>query len=138
MNHWLIKFAPFRYSWNDCLKYGKFEMYSVRNHQARNHLREMKKGDEALFYHSQQGNCVMGRMKVIQETHQDPTTSDPQWVSVTFEPVETFVHPVSLAEIKREPGLTGIGLIRQPRLAVVKLSKVEFDIVVALGTTTIV
>lgn len=80
MRHWLIKFAPFRYSWDDCLKYGTFEIYSVRNPQARNHLLSMKLNDKVLFYHSQQDRSVMGAMEVVCTAHQDPTTTDPQWV----------------------------------------------------------
>jgi len=128
MDYWLIKFAPFRYSWEDVLKNGRFEMYSVRSTQARNNLKAMKMGDEVLFYHSQEGNCVMGKMKVIEEAHQDKTTTDPKWVSVTFEPVETFKNPVSLKQIKLAKGLENIGLIRQPRLAVMKLSTEDFQI----------
>lgn len=133
MQYWLIKFAPFRYSWDDCLKNGKFEIYSVRNHQARNNLREMQSGDLVLFYHSQKDQCIMGIMKVIGEAHQDPTTTDSQWVSVTFEPVESFKHPVTLAEIRSNLEFHEIGLIRQPRLEVVKLDKTEFLRMVTLG-----
>ncbi len=128
MDYWLIKFAPFRYSWEDVLKNGRFEIYSVRSAQARNNLKAMKMGDEVLFYHSQEGNCIMGKMKVIEEAHQDKTTNDPKWVSVTFEPVETFQNPVSLKQIKETDGLENIGLIGQPRLAVMKLSTEDFQI----------
>ncbi len=127
MNYWLIKFAPFRFSWNDCLKNGKFEIYSVRNFQARNNLKAMKAGDLVLYYHSQEEQRVMGVMKVIAEAHPDPTTTDKQWISVTFEPVETFIHPVLLSEIKSIRTLSGIGLIRQPRLAVMALKESEFS-----------
>lgn len=70
MNYWLIKFAPFRYSWDRVLLYGKFEIYSVRSPQVRNNLKAMKLDDEVFFYHSQEGNCIMGKMKVIEEAHQ--------------------------------------------------------------------
>lgn len=127
MNYWLVKFAPFRYSWQDVLRNGKFEIYSVRNAQARNNLKEMRLGDEVLFYHSQEGNCVMGIMKVAEEAHQDKTTDDPRWVSVTFVPTESFTPPVSLQKIRNTKGLEAIGLIKQPRLAVMKLRKEEFE-----------
>ena len=84
MNYWIIKFAPFRYSWLDVLRNGKFEIYSVRNAQARNNLKQMKLGDEVLFYHSQEGNCIMGKMKVTEEARQDKTTDDTRWVSVMY------------------------------------------------------
>lgn len=105
MNYWLVKFAPFRYSWQDVLRNGRFEIYSVRNAQARNNLKEMKLNDKVLFYHSQQGNCVMGIMKVTEEAHQDKTTDDPRWLSVTFEPIESFEKPISLQIIKETKGL---------------------------------
>lgn len=128
MNYWLVKFAPFRCSWDDILRNGKFEIYSVRSPQARNNLKLMRISDEVLFYHSQEGNCIMGKMKVIEEAHQDKTTTDTRWVSVTFEPVETFQNPISLATIKKTEGMEKIGLIMQPRLAVMKLSNTEFEI----------
>ena len=127
MNYWLVKFAPFRYSWQDILRNGKFEIYSVRNAQARNNLKAMKLNDEVLFYHSQEGNCIMGKMKVIEEAHQDITTSDNRWVSVTFEPMESIIPTISLQKIKANKEFENIGLIKQPRLAVMKLSKNEFD-----------
>lgn len=133
MNFWLIKFAPFRCSWQDVLRNGKFEIYSIRNPQARNNLKEMKLDDELLFYHSQKGNCVMGKMKVIEEAHQDKTTDDKRWLSVTFEPLASFERPVTLGEIKQTNGLGGIGLIKQPRLAVMQITKREFDIIIQLG-----
>ncbi len=126
MNYWLVKFAPFRYAWSDVLKNNRFEIYSVRSAQARNNLKRMKIGDQALFYHSQQENLVMGIMKVIEEAHQDPTTSDERWVSVTFEPLQSLERPVSLNQIKTQPGLQQIALVRQPRLAVMELKEQEF------------
>ena len=132
MNYWLVKFAPFRYSWQNVLRNGKFEIYSVRNAQARNNLKAMKLGDEVLFYHNQEGNEIMGIMKVTEEAHQDKTTEDPQWVSVTFEPLENFSKPISLQLIKETKGLEYIGLIKQPRLAVMKLKKEEFDNLIQL------
>lgn len=133
MSFWLVKFAPFRYSWQDVLRNGKFEIYSVRNAQARNNLREMEIGDEVLFYHSQKGNCIMGKMTVIVEAHQDKTTDNTKWVSVTFEPTETMQIPISLQKIKSTKGLEDIGLIKQPRLAVMKLARVHFEQIISLS-----
>jgi len=132
MNVWLIKFAPFRYSWEDILRNGKFEIYSVRSTQSRNNLKLMRMDDEVLFYHSQKGNCIMGKMKVIEEAHQDKTTADPRWVSVTFEPIESVKVPILLQNIKETKELKNIGLVKQPRLAVMKLSKEEFDVILSL------
>lgn len=135
MNYWLIKFAPFRFSWQDVLRNGKFEIYSIRNAQARNNLKQMKIGEEVLFYHSQEGNNIMGKMKVIEESHQDKTTADSRWVSVTFEPVESIVPPIPLAKIKTLKDLENIGLIKQPRLSVMKLDKEQFEKIVSIKWT---
>ncbi len=132
MNYWLVKFAPFRYSWEDILRNGKFEIYSVRSPQSRNNLKLMRMDDEVLFYHSQKGNCVMGKMKVIEEAHQDKTTTNTRWVSVTFEPIESVKVPILLQNIKETKELKNIGLVKQPRLAVMKLSKEEFDVILSL------
>lgn len=129
MNYWLIKFAPFRYSWKDILRNGRFEIYSVRNAQARNNLKKMKLGDIVLFYHSQKEQCIMGKMKVIEEAHQDKTTDDARWLSVTFEPFESFQNPISLAQLKKEKDLQNIGLIKQPRLSVMPLTENEFVLI---------
>ena len=128
MNFWLVKFAPFRYSWEDVLRNGKFEIYGVRNPQARNHLKAMRLGDEVLFYHSQEGNCIMGKMIVAAEAHQDKTTNDNRWVSVTFEPTASFEKPISLKSIKATEGLENIGLIQQPRLSVMALTNAEYGL----------
>lgn len=132
MNHWLVKFAPFRNSWSDILRNGSFEIYSVRSPQATNNLKAMKLNDEVLFYHSQQQLAVIDVMKVTRESHQDPTTSDPRWVSVTFEPVNTFAQPITLKQIKTIPELQNIALIKQPRLAVMLITESEFDIISSL------
>jgi len=132
MNYWLVKFAPFRISWQDILRNGKFEIYSVRNPQARNNLKAMKLNDVVLLYHSQKGNCIMGKMKVIEEAHQDKTTDDKKWVSVTFEPVKSFKNPISLKKIKETNGLENIGLIKQPRLAVMPIKEVEYNLILNL------
>ena len=133
MNYWLVKFAPFRYSWQEILRNGKFEIYSVRNPQARNNLKAMQLNDEVLFYHSQEGNSIMGKMKVIVTAHQDPTTDDSKWLSVTFEPVQTFEKPITLSQIKETPELANIGLVKQPRLAVMLLAQANFELIIKLA-----
>ena len=132
MNYWLVKFAPFRHSWQDVLRNGKFEIYSVRNPQARNNLKAMRLGDEVLFYHSQEGNCIMGTMQVTEEAHQDKTTADERWVSVTFVPTQIFKEPVSLSTLKATKGLENIGLIKQPRLAVMPITAEEFEKIISM------
>ena len=133
MNYWLVKFAPFRYSWQKILLHGKFEIYSVRNPQARNNLKAMLIDDQVLFYHSQEGNSIMGKMKVIVTAHQDPTTDDPKWLSVTFEPVESFEKPITLSQIKETSELANIGLVKQPRLAVMQLAQANFELIIKLA-----
>ena len=93
----------------------------------------MKIGDTVLFYHSQEDHRIMGVMKVIEEAHPDPTTSDARWISVTFEPVKTFANPVLLSEIRQNPELAGVGSIIQPRLAVMHLTKSEFARIIEMG-----
>ena len=133
MKYWLVKFAPFRYSWQDVLRHGKFEIYSVRNAQARNNLKAMKVHDEVLFYHSQEDHCIMGRMKVIAEAHQDKTTDDVRWVSVTFEPIESLQKPIALKELKEIKKLENIGLLKQPRLSVMGISWEEYELILHLS-----
>ena len=133
MKYWMVKFAPFRVSWEDILANGKFEIYSVRNIQSRNNLEKMQLGDLAFYYHSQTGKQVMGIMEVVKEAHQDFTTKDPQWKSVTFEPIETLPNPIPLSTIKNTEALQQITLVRQPRLAVSELSKKEFETIKQLS-----
>ena len=106
---------------------GKFEIYSVRNPQSRNNLEQMKVGDLVFYYHSQTDKQVMGVMQVTREAHQDFTTSDSRWKSVTFEPIETLKRPIPLQTIKETDGLRHIALVRQPRLAVSELTKEEYQ-----------
>lgn len=129
MRYWMVKFAPFRVSWEDILAIGKFEIYSVRNPQSRNNLEQMKVGDLAFYYHSQTDKQVMGIMEVTCEAHQDFTTKDPRWKSVTFEPVETLKHPIALQKIKEKIKLRQIALVHQPRLAVSEITMEEFEII---------
>lgn len=134
MRYWMVKFAPFRVSWEDILATGKFEIYSVRNPQSRNNLEQMKIDDLAFYYHSQTDKQVMGIMQVTKEAHQDFTTSDPRWKSVTFEPIETLKRAIPLQAIKEEERLSQIALVRLPRLAVSELTKVEFDTIKNLSS----
>ena len=134
MRYWMVKFAPFRVSWEDILATGKFEIYSVRNPQSRNNLEQMKIDDLAFYYHSQTDKQVMGIMQVTKEAHQDFTTSDPRWKSVTFEPIETLKRAIPLQAIKEEERLSQIALVHQPRLAVSELTKVEFDTIKNLSS----
>jgi predicted RNA-binding protein with PUA-like domain len=133
MNYWLVKSEPFKYSWEQFLKDKRTFWDGVRNYQARNNLRAMKKDDTVLFYHSNEGLAVVGIAKVVKESYQDPTTEDPQWVAVDLAPVETFKTPVTLSKMKQDKRLQNIGLIRQAQLSVMPLTKEEFEVIAAKG-----
>ena len=134
MQYWLVKSEPEKYSWKKFNKDGRTFWDGVRNYQARNNLREMKEGDLVLFYHSQEGKEVVGIAKVVKESYQDPTTTDPNWIVVDIAPVETLKKPVTLEQIKADETLQNIHLVRQGRLSVMGLKREEFDHIVALGS----
>lgn len=134
MNYWLVKSEPFKYSWQDLLDDGRTYWDGVRNYQARNNLKKMRKGDLVLYYHSNKGLEVVGISKVVKEHYQDPTTDDERWVVVDIEPVETLNNPVTLKEIKKNEKLKDVALIKQSRLSVMPLKKKEFDLIVKMGT----
>ena len=134
MNHWLVKSEPFKYSWDKFNEDGRTFWDGVRNYQARNNLKAMKEGDLVLFYHSNEGKNVVGIAKVVKEFYQDPTTDDANWVVVDLSPVETLKNPVSLEQIKAEPSLTDISLVRQGRLSVMPLKAEEFDKILEMGS----
>ena len=134
MNHWLVKSEPIKYSWEKFLKEGSTIWDGVRNYQARNNLKAMKKGDLVLFYHSNEGMQVVGIAKVIKEHYQDPTTSDPNWVSVDLKPFKTLKKPVTLSQIKADQRLENTGLVKQGRLSVMQLKREEFDRILELGS----
>lgn len=134
MQHWLVKSEPVKYSWEVFLKEKKTFWDGVRNYQARNNLRTMKKGDLVLFYHSNEGMEVVGIAKIAKEAYQDPTTDDPNWVAVDLVPFKTLKKPVSLAQIKADKRLQDISLVRQGRLSVMPLKTEEFDVILELGS----
>ncbi|HEY9195225.1 MAG TPA: EVE domain-containing protein [Mucilaginibacter sp.] len=134
MQHWLVKSEPFKYSWEKFNKDGRTFWDGVRNYQARNNLREMKEGDLVLFYHSNEGKEIVGIAKVVKEAYQDPTTDDTNWVVVDLSPVEALKTPVTLEQIKADPKLQDIGLVRQGRLSVMGVKREEFDHILALGS----
>lgn len=134
MNHWLVKSEPVKYSWDKFLSEGRTFWDGVRNYQARNNLREMAEGDLVLYYHSNEGKEVVGIAKVVKAAYQDPTTEDPNWVVVDLSPVESLKKPVTLEQIKADPLLKDIGLVRQGRLSVMGVKQEEFDRILELGS----
>lgn len=133
MNYWLVKSEPFKYSWDQFEKDGFTCWDGVRNYQARNNLKSMKKGDMVLFYHSNEGLCIMGIAKVKKESYQDPTTEDENWVSVDLKAYKKLKNPVPLSAIKAEPRLKDIQMLRLNRLSVVSILPEEFDVILEMG-----
>ncbi|MGV7221315.1 MAG: EVE domain-containing protein [Nitrospinales bacterium] len=136
MKFWLVKQEPSQYSWEQLVKDKKTYWDGVRNYQARNNLKLMKKGDFVLFYHSVTGKEVVGVAKVSKEFYPDPTTDDDRWVVVDIVPVQTMIAPVSLEAIKLNPKLESIPLVKQSRLSVMPLSKSDFKLVMKMGQTS--
>lgn len=130
MKYWLVKQEPEAYSFDDLVKDGATDWTGVRNFQARNNLREMKKGDHVLFYHSVSEKSVVGLAVVSREEFPDPT--DDKWIAVEIKPVERYGKPVTLEQIKGQKALENIALIKQSRLSVMPLTKKEFDTIVKL------
>lgn len=133
MKYWLVKSEPFKYSWEQFEKDKLAVWDGVRNYQARNNLRLMEKGDLALFYHSNEGLCIVGIAKVVKTAYQDPTTEDPNWVSVNLKPFKKLKKPVSLSTMKSDKKLENLGLIRQGRLSVSSVTEDEFNRILELS-----
>jgi len=133
MAHWLMKSEPASYSWDDLVRDGSTEWDGVRNNAARLHLKAMKPGDEAFFYHSMSDKAVVGIMRIARGAQPDPKA--PEWVSVRVEPVRKLERPVTLGEIKAEPRLAKMELIRQSRLSVAPVRQEEWDLILKLGGT---
>jgi len=131
MAHWLMKSEPHVYSWDDLNRDGSTEWDGVRNNAARLHLRAMKAGDEAFFYHSGDERSVIGVMRITREGAPDPKDAD--WVSVEVEPVRALERPVTLKEIKSEPRLAKMELIRQSRLSVSPVRDEEWEAILKLA-----
>lgn len=131
---WLVKFAPFRTSWPEIVRRGIFTLRSVRNPQARNYIAAMRVNDPVLFYHSQQELKLVGLMEVIREAYPDPTSLHGQWLTCDFRPLQTLSHPITLAEIKENPALKTLPLVRQPRLSVMPVTPTEFEEILVIGS----
>ena len=126
-----MKSEPESYGWADLVRDGGTEWDGVRNNAARLHLKAMKPGDEAFLYHSMSDKAVVGIMRITREAQPDPRDKD--WVSVRVEPVKPLPRPVTLAEIKAEPSLAAMELIRQSRLSVAPVREDEWQTVLAMS-----
>lgn len=133
MAYWLAKSEPSTYSWDELVKEKQTCWSGVRNYAARLHLRAMKKGDEVLFYHSNEGMEIIGIAKVAKESYQDPTTTDDKWVAVDLKPVRKLKNPVSLTQIKADKRLNNMALVRLGRLSVQPVTEDEWKIVMELA-----
>ncbi len=129
MAYWLVKSEPFKYSWDQFVKDKKTFWDGVRNYAARNNLRAMKKDDEVLFYHSNEGVEVVGIAKVAKEAYQDPTTEETAWLVVDLKPVRKLKKPVPLEIIKKDHRLTNMDLVRLGRLSVQTVKEEEWKII---------
>jgi len=132
---WLVKSEPGSYSWERFVRDASTGWDGVRNAQARNHLAAMRKGDAVLFYHSGEGKQVVGVARVTRQAYPDPTSDDERWLAVDLAPVKALNRPVSLSEIKADPRLAEIPLVRQSRLSVMPLPEAAFERILALAGT---
>jgi predicted RNA-binding protein with PUA-like domain len=134
MAYWLFKSEPETWGWDDQVKKGGPEEWGgVRNYQARNNMREMKKGDLGFFYHSVKEKAVVGVVRVANEIHHDSTTDDPRWECVDIEAVKPFERPVTLDEIKATPELEAMVLVNNSRLSVQPVAAAEWKFICKLG-----
>ena len=132
--YWLVKSEPDSYAWSDLVRDRKTAWTGVRNYQARIHLNTMQTGDRVLFYESVTTKAVAGIAEVTKTAFPDSTADEPGWVAVELKAVEPLAKPVTLSQIKSEPALAEIGLVRQGRLSVVPLSAKDFKKIVQLGS----
>jgi predicted RNA-binding protein with PUA-like domain len=135
--YWLIKSEPYKFSWDDLVRLGRDHWDGIRNFQARNNLKAMKKGDICLFYHSNEGKEIVGLAQVVTEHYPDPTDETGKWVVVDVVPLKPFKRFVTLAEIKATPELANMALLKQMRLSVAPVRAEEFEWLLKRGETSL-
>ncbi len=135
MNYWLVKSEPDAFSWDQQVANGVEPWTGVRSYQARNNLRAMRKGDLAFFYHSNEGKEIVGIVEVVREAYPDPSAESGDWACVDMRAVRPFVRPVTLAEMKADPALADLSLLRLSRLSVVPVSAEQWRYICKLGKT---
>lgn len=133
MAYWLVKSEPSVYAYEQLEKDKQTSWDGVRNYAARNHLKTMKKGDEVLYYHSNEGLEIVAIAKVAKEFYQDPTTDDEAWVVVDLKPYKRLKKPVSLAQIKTDKRLADMALVRLGRLSVQPVTEKEWKVIMELA-----
>lgn len=137
MAYWLFKSEPNTWGWDDQIAKGDAgeEWDGVRNYQARNFMREMKLGDRGFFYHSMKEKSVVGIIEICAEVHPDSKTDDPRWECVDIKTVRPFINPVTLDQIKADPRLSDMVLVKNSRLSVQPVTETEWRIICDLGQT---
>jgi predicted RNA-binding protein with PUA-like domain len=135
MRYWLFKSEPSTWGWNHQVAKGDAgqEWDGVRNYQARNHMRDMKRGDRGFFYHSQSEKAVVGIVEVTDEAHPDSTTDDSRWECVDIRAIRPMTRPVTLAACKEDPRLAAMVLVNNTRLSVQPVTDAEWAVVCELG-----
>ena len=131
MAYWLLRSEPDAYSWDDLVRDGATEWNGVRNYTARNFLKDMQPGDRAFFYHSNTEKAVVGVMEITRAWQ--PDGDDGKWASVAVKPVEKLKKPVPLPDIKAEPRLKELEMLRQSRLSVTPVRDAEWKVLLEMG-----
>lgn len=137
MNYWLLKTEPEEYSWDDLVSEKEGTWDGVRSYAARNNLKAMKKKDVAFFYHTGKEKAIVGMCVISRESFSDPTSKEPGWVAVNVKAKKKFSKPVSLEEIKKDPVLKNMAIVRRGRLSVAPVTKQEANIIEKLGASRI-
>lgn len=136
-NAWLVKSEPSAYAWDDLVRDRRTRWDGVRNFEARNNLRSMKKGDLVLYYHSGEGKAIVGIAKVVEESYADPTAEDGgEWAAVDLAPHKPLARPVPLTTLKADKTLAGMAVVRKPRISVVPVRADELERILSLAGTT--
>ena len=135
MAFWLVKSEPSAYSWDEMVKDRQASWDGVRNYQASNNMKAMKRGDHAFFYHSNEGLEIVGIVKVVKEYYPDPTDSSDQFGMVDVQAVKSVKKPVSLKAIKANPALAELSLVRQSRLSVMPIRDREWKMLLTMAET---
>ena len=133
INYWLLKSEPDAWSWDNQVKEGASMWDGVRNYQARNNLKKMKKNDLCFFYHSVTEKSIIGIVKVVKEYYPDPTDKTGRFVVVDVKVTKKLKKPVSLDQIKESSRLQNIALVKQSRLSVMPLKKTEWDLIIKMS-----
>jgi predicted RNA-binding protein with PUA-like domain len=133
MAYWLLKSEPFKYSWEQMVKDGRTHWDGVRNHQAALNLKAMAVGDKAFFYHSNEGKEIVGIVEIVKTAYPDPGDEAGRFVMVDVSPVAPINRAVTLAEMKAEPRLADLALIRQSRLSVVPVSDAHWGVIMEMA-----